>query len=294
LSSCSTKPQSKKFLESSKALAKAREILRQKGVSNPGLDSTILLAHALLVSKDWVIFNPDFLLNETQQKDFFDLISRRANREPVSHLIGKREFFGEDFLVSKNVLDPRPDSEILIESVLKKFPNRDQKLKILELGIGSGCLIITLLKAFKNADATAVDISKSAIEIAQKNSKKHQVDQRLKILESDLFLNLGEDEKFDLIISNPPYITSKEIEILQPEVKNFEPRSALDGGADGLDFYRRIAARAKKFLNNSGKIFLEIGINQENLVQEIFLKNNFSYIDSALDLSGVIRVLEFK
>jgi len=263
-------------------------------VSNPGLDSTILLAHALFVSKDWVIFNPDFLLNETQQKDFFDLISRRANREPVSHLIGKREFFGEDFLVSKNVLDPRPDSEILIESVLKKFPNREEKLKILELGIGSGCLIITLLKAFKNADATAVDISKSAIEIAQKNSKKHQIDQRLKIFESDLFLNLNGGEKFDLIISNPPYIASKEIEILEPEVKNFEPRNALDGGADGLDFYRRIAAQAKNFLNNSGKIFLEIGINQENLVREIFLKNNFSHIDSTLDLSGVVRVLEFQ
>lgn len=281
-------------MESSKALSKAREILRQKGVSNPGLDSTILLAHALLVSKDWVIFNPDFLLNEKQQKEFFDLILRRANREPVSHLIGKREFFGEDFLVSKSVLDPRPDSEILIESVLKKFPNREQKLKILELGVGSGCLIITLLKAFKKADAIAVDISREAIEVAQKNSKKHQADQRLKIFESDLFLNLNSDEKFDLIISNPPYIAAKEIELLEPEVRNFEPRNALDGGADGLDFYRRIAASAKNFLNNSGKIFLEIGINQENLVREIFLKNNFSHIDSILDLSGVIRVLEFE
>lgn len=263
-------------------------------MSNPGLDSTILLAHALLVSKDWVIFNPDFALNETQQKDFFDLIARRANREPISHLIGKREFFGKDFLVSKNVLDPRPDSEILIESVLKKFPNREEKLNILELGIGSGCLIITLLKAFENADGTAIDISKSAIEVAQKNSEKHQTSQRLEIFESDLFSNLSRQKKFDLIISNPPYIPSREIETLEPEVKIFEPRSALDGGFDGLNFYRQIAAEAKNFLKDSGKIFLEIGFGQEKLVSEIFLKNNFSHIDSALDLSGVVRVLEFR
>lgn len=278
-------------MESSKALIKAKEILGSKGVSNAGLDSTILLAHALLVSKDWVIFNPDFKLSEEQEKKFFYLVERRANREPVSHLIGKREFFGADFLVSKDVLDPRPDSEILIEEVLKKSRN---DCRILELGVGSGCLIVTLLKSFKNAVGTAVDISESAIEIAKKNSENHQVSPRLKILKSDLFSNLNHAEKFDLIISNPPYIPAADIEMLEPEVRIHEPRGALDGGVDGLDFYRRIAAEAKNFLSESGKIFLEIGYGQEKLVSEIFVKNGFSHIDSALDLSGVARVLEFK
>jgi release factor glutamine methyltransferase len=281
-------------LESSKALNKAREILGKKGVSNAGLDSTILLAHALLVSKDWVIFNPDFRLSEEQQKTFFDLIARRANREPVSHLVGKREFFGEDFLVSRDVLDPRPDSEILIESVLKKFPNREEKLKILELGVGSGCLIITLLTAYKNAAGKAVDISEKALEVAQQNSEKHQTNSRLKLLKSNLFSALNPQEKFDLIISNPPYIPAADIEELEPEVRIHEPRNALDGGQDGLDFYRKIAAEAKKFLEESGKIFLEIGHDQSKAVTEIFAQNSFQLTSSFLDLSGVTRVLEFK
>ncbi len=281
-------------MESSKALAQAKEILNSKGVSNAGLDSLILLAHALSLSKEQIIFNPERQIAEAEEKKFFDLINRRAAREPVSHLIGKREFFGEDFLVSRDVLDPRPDSEILIESVLKKFPDREEKLKILELGVGSGCLIVTLLKTYKNAAGSAVDISETALAVAQKNSEKHQTNSRLKLLKSDLFSALNHEEKFDLIISNPPYIPAADIEELEPEVRIHEPRSALDGGKDGLDFYRRIAAEAKKFLNKSGKIFVEIGFGQENSVSEIFVKNGFSHINSALDLSGVTRVLEFK
>jgi len=276
----------------SEALARAKEILASKGVSS-GLDSLILLAHALSFSKEQVVFNPQLQLNETQQKNFFDLVARRAKREPVSHLIGKREFFGEDFLVTKDVLDPRPDSETLIESVLKKFPNLTQDLTILELGVGSGCLIVTLLKAYANATGIAVDISKKALEVAKKNSEKHQVSPRLKLLESNLFSSVSRAEKFDLIISNPPYIPAAEIEKLEPEVALHEPRAALDGGADGLDFYRRIAAEAKNFLTKYGKIFLEIGFGQKEEVVEIFAQQKFSLIQSSFDLPGVERVLEF-
>ncbi|MBU6140498.1 MAG: peptide chain release factor N(5)-glutamine methyltransferase [Proteobacteria bacterium] len=278
----------------SKALAQAKQILNSKGVSNAGLDSLILLAHALSFSKEQIIFNPERQLTEGEERKFFDLINRRAAREPVSHLIGKREFFGEDFLVSRDVLDPRPDSEILIESVLKKFPDREKKLKILELGVGSGCLIITLLKTYRDAVGTAVDISETALVVAQKNSEKHQTNSRLKILKSDLFSALNHEEKFDLIISNPPYIPAADIEELEPEVRIHEPRTALDGGKDGLDFYRRIAAEAKNFLAESGAIFLEIGFGQSKSVTEIFAQNDFQLTSSALDLSGVIRVLEFK
>jgi len=289
------KLQPAKSLESSKALAQAKQILalNLEGVSNVGLDSLILLTHALSLSKEQIIFNPQRQLSEAEEKNFFDLVNRRAAREPISHLIGKREFFGEDFLVTKDVLDPRPDSETLIESVLKKFPNLAQDLKILELGVGSGCLIVTLLKAYVNATGIAVDISKKALAVAKKNSEKHQVSSRLKLLESDLFSAANRAEKFDLIISNPPYIPAADIEKLEPEVRIHEPRGALDGGADGLDFYLRIAAEAKNFLSESGKIFLEIGFGQKEKVVKIFTQQEFTLTGLSLDLPGVERVLEF-
>ncbi|MBP7710053.1 MAG: peptide chain release factor N(5)-glutamine methyltransferase [Rickettsiales bacterium] len=277
----------------SSALAQARLELDSKGVSSSKLDSLILLSHALLVSKEQIIFNPDRELNEAQQKVFFDLIKRRAAREPVSHLINKREFFGEDFFVSKDVLDPRPDSESLIELVLKKLPDKNQKLKILEIGVGSGCLVITLLKAFQMADAIGVDISEEALKICQKNAETHQVQNRLNLKKSDLFSALNPNEKFDLIISNPPYIPSQEIETLEPEVKNHEPRTALDGGADGLDLYKKIAASAKNFLKKDGKIILEIGFGQQKDVTKIFADNGLLLIDSRRDLSGIERALCF-
>ncbi len=278
----------------SSALAQARLELDSKGVSSSKLDSLILLSHALLVSKEQVIFNPDREIDASQQKVFFDLIARRAAREPVSHLINKREFFGEDFFVSKDVLDPRPDSESLIELVFKTFLDKNQKLKILEVGVGSGCLIITLLKAYKSADAIGVDISEKALKICQKNAGTHQVENRLNLRKSDLFSALNQNEKLDLIISNPPYIPSQDIENLEPEVKIHEPRNALDGGLDGLDFYKKIAIDAKNFLNENGKIILEIGFGQEQEIIEIFEKAGWAFNSWNLDLSGVVRSLCFK
>ena len=275
----------------SDALLQARRALDLNGVSNSKLDVLILLAHAIFFTKEQIIFNPDFELNSTQQKDFFKLIERRAAREPTSQIIGKREFFGEDFFVTKDVLDPRPDSESLIELILKNFSDKNQKLKILELGVGSGCLIITLLKAYKAAFGVGVDISKAALEICKKNADRHQVQERLELLESDLFAKVK--TKYDLIISNPPYIPSEEIKILEPEVRIHEPLSALDGGVDGLDFYRRISEKAHDFLNKNGRIILEIGYGQAEKIIEIFNKKGFSLSESKLDLGGVTRVLEF-
>jgi release factor glutamine methyltransferase len=275
----------------SESLIQARKILDLKGVSNSKLDSLILLTHALFCSKEYVIFNPDLELSSKQKSDFFEFIERRAKREPVSQIIGKREFFGEEFLVTKDVLDPRPDSESLIELVLKTFSDKKQNLKILELGVGSGCLILTLLKAYKNAEGEGVDISKAALEICQKNAEKFVIKNRLKLEESDLFSAVK--SKYDLIISNPPYIPRSEIEELEAEVKTFEPRFALDGGIDGLDFYRKIAASAKNFLNENGKIILEIGFGQKEEIIKIFSQNGFSFIESKPDLSGIERVLSF-
>ena len=154
-------------------------------------------------------------------------------------------------------------------------------------------LIITLLKHYPLAAGNAVDISVEALNICKKNAISLAADQRLNLNKSDLFANISTDKKFDLIISNPPYIPSKSIELLQPEVRIYEPRLALDGGLDGLDFYRRIALDAKNFLNENGKIILEIGINQEVEIIEIFAKNNFTHIGSKADLSGITRILSF-
>ncbi len=278
----------------SSALAQARLELDSKGVSSSKLDSLILLSHALSVSKERVIFNPDLEIDAAEQKVFFDFIARRASREPVSHIINRREFFGEDFFVSKDVLDPRPDSESLIELVFKTFLDKNQKLKILEVGVGSGCLIITLLKAYKAAEATGVDISEKALKVCQKNSETHQVKNRLNLQQSDLFSALNHDEKFDLIISNPPYIPSQDIEDLEPEVRIHEPRNALDGGLDGLDFYKKIADQSGNFLKKNGKVIVEIGISQKDEITKIFTQKNSVLVDLGFDLSEVVRVLSFR
>lgn len=275
-------------------LARAKRDITNAGVSNSGLDSLILLSHTLSFSKEQIIFNPDFELNSKQEEDFLKLVTRRVAREPISHIIGKREFFGADFLVNSDVLDPRPDSETLIELVLQKLSNNNLNLKILEIGVGSGCLIITLLGFAKAAQGTAVDISKKALEIAAKNAQTHEVASRLKLINGDLFSALNQGEKFDLIISNPPYIPSHDIEKLEPEVKNHEPLLALDGGVDGLDFYRRIAAEARNFLKENGAIFLEIGYGQKEKISEIFAEQNFILEAFKADLAGVDRVLQFK
>ncbi len=278
----------------SDALLKAKDDLDASGVSNGKLDSLILLSHTIFFSKEQIIFNPNFELNLEQQKSFFDLIARRVKREPTSQIIGKREFFGEEFFISKDVLDPRPDSESLIELVLKNFSDKTQNFRILELGVGSGCLIITLLKAYKEACGVGIDISEMALKICQKNSEIHHVQNRLQLQKSDLFTMINLSEKFDLIISNPPYISSQEIQTLEPEVRIYEPRTALDGGIDGLNFYRKIAAEAKNFLAKNGKMALEIGFGQREAVVEIFTANKFSFLESRQDLSGIERALFFE
>ena len=280
----------------SSALSQARQNLDSKGVSNSKLDSLILLTHAFFIlgislSKEQIIFNPEQELSLEQQQVFFNLILRRSNREPVSHIIGKREFFGEDFVVSKDVLDPRPDSESLIEAVFSNFADKDQKLKILELGVGSGCLIITLLRSYKLAFGVGVDVSEKALVICRKNAANQQVLNRLQLVKSNLFDEVNASEKFDLIISNPPYIPSQDIEILEPEVRIHEPRLALDGGVDGLDFYRKIAVEAKNFLKQNGQIILEIGIGQQQEIADIFAREGFLLLEEKRDLSQVVRVL---
>ncbi len=277
----------------SEILTEARAILTKSGVENVGLDSTILLSHALSLSKEQIIFNPERKINEKEQSKFFELILRRSKREPLSHIIENREFFGKNFFVNSSVLDPRPDSETLIELIFEIFSNHSQNLEILEIGTGSACLITTTLNYFINSSGIGLDISEKALEVAQKNIKNHQLESRLKLIQSDLFSELRNGEKFDLIISNPPYIPSSDIKNLQEEVRGFEPIIALDGGIDGMDFYRKISQEARYFLKKDGKIALEIGQNQGEPIREIFLEKDFQLIAAKNDLSGIERSLAF-
>jgi len=275
-------------------LKEAIEILQKNSVASPVLDARLLLSFATSLSKEDIIFNAQQInLSENQIKKYFELIHKRAKKIPLTHLTNNREFFANNFYVDENVLDPRPDSEALIEMIIKKF-TKNSSINIVEIGCGSGCLIISLLRHFENWLGLAVDISDKALVIAQKNAYNNQVLTRINFLESNLFNNFKDNQIFDIIISNPPYIPTNDIENLQDEVRLYEPRIALDGGFDGLDFYHKIAEQSQKFLKNNGDIFLEIGYNQYQDVKKIFENNNFKFIDFKKDLSGIIRVLQFK
>ena len=219
--------------------------------------------------------------------DIYKVIERRKMGEPLSKILGHRGFWRGDFIVDKNVLDPRADSEALIQAVLEKFPDKNQPLRILDLGTGSGCLLISLLMEYKNAKGVGVDISQKAIKIANKNALKNKVKADFICADMEnLPQNLG---VFDIVISNPPYIPRKEIETLDKNVKDYDPLLALDGGEDGLKFYRIITQKAP-----ASVVFLEIGKGQEKEVQKIFEEKKWRLWDTKKDFGGIIRVLIFK
>ena len=211
-------------------------------------------------------------------------ISRRLAGEPVAKIIGKRGFWKNDFIVSKDVLDPRPDSETLIEAVLEKFPDKNQTLRILDLGTGSGCLLLSLLGEYKNATGIGIDISEKALSIAEQNN----ADKKAKLIQGDMRQDLSDLGQFDMMISNPPYIPTAEIQTLERDVKDYDPLLALDGGTDGLDLYR---ALAKQHLAPS--LFIEIGKYQEQQIIPLFETNGWHFVQSWKDLGGITRVLAF-
>ena len=219
---------------------------------------------------------------------YLDLIERRATGEPVSKIFGRREFFGRMFKISADVLDPRADTEIVVEQALVLTPAGPAR--VLELGVGSGCIIATLLAERPGWEGVGVDVSEAALSVARANSKALNVDDRIDFIESDWFSDISSDECFDLIISNPPYIASDEIEHLQREVKDYDPRLALDGGGDGLTPYRVICQEAYSRLRPNGAIVFEIGAGQAPEVEKILHSSgNFAEIGNCKDLSGTER-----
>ncbi|WP_170330765.1 peptide chain release factor N(5)-glutamine methyltransferase [Ruegeria arenilitoris] len=267
------------------AMVAATARLRAAGVEDPARDARVLLAHAARIEASRVtLIAPEELSPEIAER-YDQLISLRAIRVPVSHLLGEREFYGRRFRVSRDVLDPRPETEALIEAALSEPFDH-----ILDLGVGSGCVLVTLLAERTSASGIGVDLSESACLQASANAVLHQVQGRVEIIQSDWFEGI-EEGQFDLIVSNPPYISLDEMTQLSPEVREHEPRMALTDEGDGLGAYRRIAAAAPDFLMPSGRILVEIGPTQAAAVAALFDASGLIDIRVVPDLDGRDRVV---
>ena len=242
-------------------LEKAIQFLKDQSVENPEKDARILFTQATCISQLDQICNPENLITQEQYQKFWNFIERRSKNEPISHILGEKEFWSLAFKVTKDTLAPRPDSEVLIEAALKLFTNTKMPLDILDLGTGSGCLIVSLLSEFQNAQGVAVDISLKTLKIAEENAIAHKVQDRLSFVQA--FWTEPIEKKFDLIVSNPPYIPKTQEADLQKEVVLFDPHKALFGGDDGLDCYRQIASKLTESLKEGGIALLEIGFGQK-------------------------------
>ncbi|WP_253299936.1 peptide chain release factor N(5)-glutamine methyltransferase [Wolbachia endosymbiont of Chironomus riparius] len=253
------------------------------------LDCEIIMQHVLNVERSFIVINNTNLVPIYKENLFWQLINKRSEKHPISHIIGKREFWSNDFIVSQDVLDPRPDSETLVSTVLKYYKNKKQKLKIADLGTGTGCLLISVLNEYKYAIGIGFEKSFKAYRIACKNIKKHNLFGRAKIFPNSWTKC---EEKFDLVISNPPYIRRTTLKNLQIEVKK-EPRIALDGGTSGLYCYLSIFSVLKKYLRKNGIAILEIGQDQNNINK---LVNSYGLIfkEYVYDLSGMKRCIVIK
>ena len=253
------------------AIQKSTDFLAKKGVESPRLQTELLLAHQLKMPRMKLYLNFDRGLTAPETDALRELIKRRAAREPLQHITGSTNFCGHEIAVSRHALIPRPETELLAELGWKLLAACHSPLiTALDFGTGTGCIAIALAAKCPNAKITALDISAEALALAKQNALQNQVVERTKFLLGDGFAALKGKTQFDLIISNPPYIASAEIATLEPEVKDFDPRGALDGGTDGLDFYRRLATEAKPFLKPDGKIMVEFGDGQADAIQKIF------------------------
>jgi release factor glutamine methyltransferase len=274
------------------AIQKSAEFLAKKNVESPRLQTELLLAHLLKMPRMKLYLNFERALTPTEVDSLRELVKRRGQREPLQHIVGSTSFCGFEIAVNRRALVPRPETELLSEAgwnFLSTF--NSQPSTALDFGTGSGCIAIALAAKCPNAKITAADISADTLALAKENAAKNNVAERIEFLQGNGFAALSSNSQFDLVISNPPYIPSAEIATLQPEVRDFDPRAALDGGADGLDFYRRISADAKPFLKPAGKIMLEFGDGQADAIKRIFESEKWIVEAVQEDYSQRARIL---
>lgn len=267
-----------------KLLSEASQTLRAAGIADPMRDARLLLAHAIGISNTRLTLVLQDIATPKAIENFHSLIAKRTARQPVSQLLGAREFWGRRFKVTLDVLDPRPDTELLVETALE-VPFR----QILDLGTGSGCILISLLCERPETTGTGVDISSAALNIATENAASLAVASRATFQHSDWFENV--EGRFDLIVANPPYVTASEYKALAPELRLWEPEAALTPGGDGLSAYRTIAAGAASYLRPDGHLIVEIGATQADAVQAIFQAAGFKNCTVKSDLNNHNRVV---
>ena len=270
------------------AIISGSKILRNKFIPSHQLDSEILMAKTIKKDRNYILLNSDSVLNKNDLNFFFRLIEQRSLGSPVAYLTNKKFFWNSEFFVTNDTLIPRPDTELIIENVLNSTKQK-KKINILDIGIGSGCILLSILKERKNFYGTGIDISKKCINISKINAVKLKVSSRLKLYKSDVDkFNLG---KYDLIVSNPPYIKTCKIKYLEKDVAEFEPKLALDGGMDGLSEIRKVIKKSSELIKKNGKFILEIGFDQKSKVINLLKREGF-YINSAQkDLSNNDRCI---
>jgi len=253
-------------------------VLQKNKISNPQLDSEILLSSSIKRDKKHIILNPKELLSPKQSEKFRSLIERRKKGEPIAYLINKKEFWKDEFFVNKDVLIPRPDTELIIEQVLKIYP-KNKQLQVLDIGTGSGCILLSILKERPNFYGTGIDISKKSINVSKFNAKLLNLIKRVKFFHSSVDnFKIG---KYGMIVSNPPYIESLSLKYLEKDVVDFEPKLALCGGLDGFSKIRKVINKASTLIKKNGKFILEIGFNQKNKVKKILKEEGF-YVNKAI------------
>ncbi|MDC1096239.1 peptide chain release factor N(5)-glutamine methyltransferase [Pelagibacteraceae bacterium] len=268
------------------------KVLKQNKITSHLLDSELIVSNILKKSREKVLVSFEEVVSKNTIYAFQQLLKRRITKEPIAYIFREKEFWKNKFLVNEHTLIPRPETELLVEKILDNFKNR--KIFILDIGIGTGCILLTLLDELKKSQGIGIDISSKAVSLAKKNLEKMKLSNRCKFYNRDLNEIFG--YKFDLIVSNPPYICSSQLKNLSSDVKQFEPRLALDGGNDGLDVVRKVIYKSKDILKKKGMLALEIGFGQYKKVSQILklagFKKKFLVKDYQNNIRCVLAILE--
>jgi release factor glutamine methyltransferase len=259
------------------------------GIDNPRGEARLLLSFVTGLGRECLIADPDRCLDGDQEQRFESLVARRAAREPMAHILGQREFWSLPFAVTRDTLDPRPDSETVVATALNLFAATGAPRRILDLGTGTGCLLLALLSEWPDARGVGVDIDSRTLAVTTRNAAALGLSARTAFVVADWATAI--DGRFDVVVSNPPYIASDEIGRLEPEVARFEPRRALDGGGDGLGAYRRLVPALPRLLKPSGGVVLEVGAGQASMVETMLRDVGFLYCEQHTDLSNIPRCL---
>jgi len=270
------------------AIRKGKMILSEKKIKSAELDSEILMSKAINKEKKFFILNLNNVISKKNLNIFNDLVNQRSKGKPIAYLLKKKEFWKNEFVVDRNVLIPRPDTEILVEQALELTKNKN-KLNLLDVGVGSGCILLSILNEKKNFYGTGIDICGKSLSICRVNSHKLGLKKRVKLFKSNI--DNFQYGKYDLIISNPPYIKKYDLKCLEKDIIGFEPKQALDGGIEGLSEIRKVISKSSELIKKNGFLILEIGFDQKNRVKQILQNKGFYIKKIVKDLSGHDRCI---